>query len=217
MSALEWLDLETLATDIAAARARLVDVNAYREVGRVQALEQQIADAEERRDRLLARLTDRIAELPDAARQAETMGVGEPQIDEEQPLATPASDTDKLSADIDRTANSEIPEEIILAQEGSAETGEPSSLRWGVARSDLSPAIDSIEGLSSMWDEITPTHIEQAMSELDARRAEILAQHAEELKTLDAEHAEIEFLEHSIDVFTQKFGNGLASGDQQQP
>lgn len=49
------------------------------------------------------------------------------------------------------------------------------------------------------------TDIDQAQWHLQLRRSEILARHAEESQTLDAERAELETLNHLIYIFTQKF------------
>jgi hypothetical protein len=49
------------------------------------------------------------------------------------------------------------------------------------------------------------TDIDQAQWDLQLRRSGILARHAEESQTLDAERAELETLNHLIYVFTQKF------------
>jgi hypothetical protein len=56
-----------------------------------------------------------------------------------------------------------------------------------------------------VWDQLTPTHIERAKQELDIRRAEMLARHAEELKALDTDQNEIDSLAQAIDAFVRKF------------
>ncbi len=49
------------------------------------------------------------------------------------------------------------------------------------------------------------TDIDQVQQDLQHRRHEILARHAAESRTLDAERAELETLNHLIEIFTQKF------------
>lgn len=55
------------------------------------------------------------------------------------------------------------------------------------------------------WDQLTPSDIERAKHELGVRRAEMLARHAEELKALEGDQAQIETLEQAIAAFAQKF------------
>jgi len=49
------------------------------------------------------------------------------------------------------------------------------------------------------------TDVDQARLDLMVRRCEILARHAAESQTLEAERAELDTLNQLIDVFTQKF------------
>ena len=56
-----------------------------------------------------------------------------------------------------------------------------------------------------MWDKLTPADIEHVKRALTSRRSELLARHAEELKALEAEQAEIDVFEKAIAAFTQKF------------
>ena len=62
-----------------------------------------------------------------------------------------------------------------------------------------------------MWDQLTPVDIERAKSELDARREEMLARHAEELKGLDVDQTQLEALEQAISEFVQKFNQPAAA------
>ena len=56
-----------------------------------------------------------------------------------------------------------------------------------------------------MWDQLTPNDIERAKNEIEERRAEMLARHAEELKGLDADQSQLETLEQAIASFLRKF------------
>jgi len=62
-----------------------------------------------------------------------------------------------------------------------------------------------------VWDQLTPVDIERAKSELDARREEMLARHAEELKGLDVDQTQLEALEQAISEFVQKFNQSAAA------
>ena len=56
-----------------------------------------------------------------------------------------------------------------------------------------------------MWNQLNRADLEGIKRDLDARRSELLARHAEELKTLDADKAEIDILEQAIDSIARKF------------
>lgn len=56
-----------------------------------------------------------------------------------------------------------------------------------------------------MWKQLTPADVEQARRQLTRQRAETLARHAEELKSLDTENAEVAALEQAINVFVRKY------------
>ena len=63
----------------------------------------------------------------------------------------------------------------------------------------------SSEGGKNMWDQLTPTDIDRAKRELGVRRAETLARHADELKSLEVEQGQIDVLEQAIASFLSKF------------
>ena len=56
-----------------------------------------------------------------------------------------------------------------------------------------------------MWNQLNRADLEGIKRDLDARRSELLARHAEELKALDADKAEIDILEQAIDSIARKF------------
>jgi len=70
------------------------------------------------------------------------------------------------------------------------------------------PAIDNKKGVDAMWNQLSHSDIERVKCDLQARRSEMLARHAEELKGLDAEAAEIEILERAIEALVRKFNIG---------
>jgi hypothetical protein len=58
-----------------------------------------------------------------------------------------------------------------------------------------------------MWKQLTPADIQRARARAAALRREILIRHAEELRTLDANEAEIETLERFIIGFSERYLN----------
>jgi len=71
--------------------------------------------------------------------------------------------------------------------------------------SDLATSANTVEGVAAVWDRLTTADLERVKRGLTMRRSEVLARHAEELKALDAQQAEIDTIEQAIAVFTQKF------------
>jgi hypothetical protein len=57
----------------------------------------------------------------------------------------------------------------------------------------------------TMWDKLTAGDIERIKRGFATRRTEMLTRHAEELRGLEAQQAEIDAVEKAIAVFTQKF------------
>ncbi|HJX22060.1 MAG TPA: hypothetical protein VJ454_13780, partial [Steroidobacteraceae bacterium] len=55
-----------------------------------------------------------------------------------------------------------------------------------------------------MWEQLTPADIERAKQRLAAQRTETLSRHAEELKALDADRAEMETFERLVAAFVNK-------------
>jgi hypothetical protein len=66
-------------------------------------------------------------------------------------------------------------------------------------------AADAIRGVFAVWEQLSPSDIDRAKRELDVRRADMLARHAEELKALEADQVEIDKLAQAIDAFVRKF------------
>jgi hypothetical protein len=61
-----------------------------------------------------------------------------------------------------------------------------------------------------MWTELNRSDIERVKQELQTRRSEMLARHAEEVTALDVDEAELTVLEQAIDELVRKFGIGSA-------
>jgi hypothetical protein len=74
----------------------------------------------------------------------------------------------------------------------------------------FAPAMDQEEGVETVWNQLSRSDIERARRELQTRRSEMLARHAEELKALESEAAEIETLEHAIHALVRKLNIGGA-------
>ena len=56
-----------------------------------------------------------------------------------------------------------------------------------------------------MWNEVSHAELEAAKQQLNSQREETLRRHAEELKALEGDQAEIETLHKLIDTFVVKF------------
>jgi len=62
-----------------------------------------------------------------------------------------------------------------------------------------------------MWDQLTPADIQRARDRLTALRTVTLSRHAEEIKRLDIEQAELEAFERLATAFAQRYSNSAAS------
>jgi hypothetical protein len=106
-------------------------------------------------------------------------------------------------------ANSVVAEqEEATAASPADSTGDPPSLvAPDVNKSvDTEPSAQRDQEETAVWKQLTPADVEQARRGLMRQRAETLARHAEELKSLDAENAEVAALEQAIQAFMRKFG-----------
>lgn len=74
------------------------------------------------------------------------------------------------------------------------------------------PKADSAEGGINVWEQLKPSDFERARRDLDTRRAEMLARHAEELKALEADQTQLDTLEQAIAAFAQKFSGAGRDG-----
>ena len=178
MGSFEWMEIETLSSEITALEARLESAKSRHNYGLVKVVKEQITAAHQRRARYLAHISTTVAESFDPSPPPETSTEAQPQQDE---IAEPDQQSAKLA--------------------------EP------IATSGVAPShADAIEGVTELWDRLTPTHIERAKHELGTRRAEILARQAEELNALDFDQSEIDTLAQAIDAFVEKFNLPSAAG-----
>ena len=178
----DWTELENLSGEIADSQGRLAAARATQNHGLVKLLERQILEAEKWRDRLLQQITSRltVSSSKGAGEDAAATVPAVPQPEGVSPA--PASP-------------SPAPESLAELAVAVAEA---------VSR-DAAPVINRLEGVASVWDQLSRTDLDRVKRELGMRRAELLTRHAEELRALDAEQGEIDAFEQAIDAFARKF------------
>jgi hypothetical protein len=187
MSSYEWMELQTLTSDIAASRARLVAARSARDNRLARVLEQEITEAERRRDQLLANITNQVASPADPSPAPEG-GTADPALlHEPGPTAPP----DSGPSDPPVAAPDQETVEVVVSHPVAPEPERQQ------------PA--GTEGGNAVWDQLTPGDIQNAKNELAGRRAEILARHAEELKAVDADQIQLDTLAEAIELFARKF------------
>ena len=206
MSSFEWMELQTLTSEITAARSRLAAARSSRDLGRVRALEEEITAAEGRRDKLLAYISTNLASDAEAGAKvaaAKASAAAEAAAPEE------AADAPQASSAVDEAteeAEPPAPEPVVAAQPAAPEAKSADPVTTIAAASPgPTPTADSVEGGIMAWDQLTPSDIDRAKHDIGVRRAEMLARHAEELKTLEADQAQLDMLEQAIDAFAKKF------------
>ncbi len=178
----DWTELENLSGEIADSQGRLAAARATQNHGLVKLLERQILEAEKWRDRLLQQITSRltVSSAKGAREDAAATLAAEPQPEAVSPAPAPES----------------------LGPESLAELAV--AVAEAVLR-DAAPVINRLEGVASVWDQLSRTDLDRVKRELGLRRAELLTRHAEELRALDAEQSEIDAFEQAIDAFARKF------------
>jgi hypothetical protein len=190
MASSEWMDLENLSRDIADSSGRLEAARAVGSFDLAKVLEREIDEMERRRSRILGHIASSVVgQQPGAAKdndQSENpeQSAGEQKAAEEDTEA-PAPEVSQSVAEPDPDMNS------------GTETGTRNA---------------SMEG-HGMWNQLTPADVERARDELDRRRTEMLARHAEELKSLEADRTELDGLEQAISTFLRKFTAPNAGGE----
>jgi hypothetical protein len=173
MSKFEWVELETLSTEVAHVQSRINAARANKNFGMVRLLEQEMAEVSERRNRVLAEITHGISDaLPDGRQPTHfsTLEIHSNQPDKKQ---RPAPEIEAP------TSSSLTAPDPALPTDPAGDTG--------------------------MWDKLTAADLDRIKRGLTIRRSDMLARHAEELKSLEAEESEIEAVEKAIALFTQKF------------
>ena len=178
----DWTELENLSGEIADSQGRLAAARATQNHGLVKLLERQILEAEKWRDRLLQQITSRLT-------VSSSKGAGE------DAAAT-------LPAVPQPEAVSTAPAAPVAGAQSLADLAV--AVAEAVSR-DAAPVINRLEGVASVWDQLSRTDLDRVKRELGMRRAELLTRHAEELRALDAEQGEIDVFEQAIDAFARKF------------
>lgn len=212
MGSFEWMEIETLSSEITALEARLEAAKTRHNYGLVKVVKEQIIAAQQRRARYLAHISTSVAESLDPSRLQETSTEAQPRQEEIAEPDRPGAefgdpDTPEVQEELEPDRPGAEPGFAQGAQDELTESDRPSSKRveptaaGGVARA---PA-GTIDGAAELWDRLTPSHIERAKHELGTRRAKILARQAQELTALDVDQSKIDTLAQAIDAFVEKF------------
>jgi hypothetical protein len=220
-SSYEWMELQTLTAEIEVSRSRLGSARAKRDHGHIRALQEEIATAERRRDKLLHYISINLAGVPEDARPPEGMKGAE--LREALAVAAAAAAPDAAAdavaaAQRAKSADETVPVAIDEAVSAEVETERPSReavdqlIETRVAVLGSTPQIGNTVGGSAAWHQLTPSNIEDAKHVLSMRRSKTLARHAEELKVLEVDEAELETLEQAITAFAQKFSRPSNDG-----
>ncbi len=180
MGSSDWFELETLSDEIAHSRSRLAAARKTKNHGLVKLLQREIAEAEQRRARLVGHITTQLGSA-DTVRHSP------------QPAPWVQADTAEKAQMEEASARHYRTEPVAMVVEAD------------VAPSPPAPRSDKTEGVTEVWDQLSRFDIERLKRELGSRRAEILSRHAEELKGLEADQAEIDTFEQAIDAFARKF------------
>jgi len=113
----------------------------------------------------------------------------------------------------EKIAGAEILRERVISQIAADLTSWSQSIVRGepfAAEGSLVPAqpvlpLDALNGENSARKLLDTASLEHAKRDLQARRSQVLARQAEELRAHDADMAEIQMLEQAIDAFVSKF------------
>ena len=208
MALYDWTELENLSGEIADSESRLAAARSTQNHGLVKLLERQISEAEKWRDRLLSQITARLTTPPGApGRRRDTH---------------PAEAEPQKPAEAEAKAKAKAKAPIVEAPvEAAAPSIEASVAPLLEAAIEITPTVtglpepapiaETLEGVATVWDQLTRADVERVKRELGLRRAELLSRHAEELRALDAQQTEIDTLEQTVDAFARKFN--IAGGE----
>lgn len=247
MSSYEWMELQSLTADIAEARARLAEARSLKDNRLIRTLEQEITAAEAQRAKIVLQLSTHFADNNEqgvAAQPGDAEEIGaaadDPSLyeasvdgessDDARPPGGPAA---AYFGESEPLTNMPVPdEEDPSALSATEDGGDAPDDQWQTeevvasataedsARSETTIPRNNVQGGTIVWDQLTPGDLERAKEELVARRTEMLARHAEELKALEADGSQLEMLEQAIAAFLQKFNAADADvvtlGDQRE-
>jgi hypothetical protein len=193
MASSEWMDLENLSREIADSNGRLEAAKAVGSLDLAKVLQREIEEMEERRSRILGHIASSVVgHQPEASNKDEN-----DKPEDTAPENTPAEDTEAVEAVISPSAADPDPETAIGTKAGARN----SSIQLSGDKAGMA------------WNQLTPADVERAREELDRRRTEMLARHADELKSLETDRAEIEGLEQAIGAFLRKFSAPRPGGE----
>jgi hypothetical protein len=197
MGSFEWMELQTLTSEITTARSRLAAARSSKNVGRVRGLEEEITAAEARHSGLLAHITTNLVDI--------------------SPRISGPKTTDRADA-----LPAPLPvEEAVRETDAEQESGASANRNLGNDAASPAPPPERapppqpsrVKGDLIMWDRLTPGDIARATNELGMRRAAALARHAEELKELNADQTQIDSLEQAITAFVWKLNRLAPEGN----
>ncbi len=174
MDSFEWAELETVTGEIAHSQRRLDGARSSQDYRLVKILESELAEAKERRARLLAHITTNLAASPRATPHAIHSTVSDVRVEKVEQEQKIAEQVDHITAS-------------------------------GITSPDAASSTATIEGATIIWDQLKTADIERIKHDLNRRRAEMLSRHAEELKSLETDLAEIDVIDKAIDAIAQKF------------
>ena len=98
MSKLEWVELETLSTEVAHLQSRIEAERAARNYGKVRLLEQEMAEVSERRSRVLVDITSGLTDAPPSEHQPTTIPAKEAESTGAKPKNRSAPNVDAPAA-----------------------------------------------------------------------------------------------------------------------
>jgi hypothetical protein len=190
-------------------------------------LEQQLDQAKRRRPIILEAITRHAADTaaPPASRASKNKR-SVPVLVEDAPAEAASQSTAEDAAEPTQD-DAAVPQQAVAEPEGEPEPQVderddapsvvvPFSASIEPFSAPTESFLISAEGASTVWNQLTPDHLESAKRELARRRDEMLSRHAEELTALETEHDELEALDLAIGAFTRKFSS-LAAPSQVVP
>src|SRR6266851_2281727 len=136
MGSFEWMELQTLTSDINTSRSRLAQARSSKDHRLIRLLEAEIAAAEARRDRLLAHITTHLADDTEPAADIATR--------KDADLVAAAPTGEKPAGDDDAGAG---PSRELVASPGET----------GAASAAPARAAGGVKGGSVVWDQLTPS------------------------------------------------------------
>lgn len=197
----EWIELEALSGKISGLEGRITAARSSKNYGLVRVLEEQIAGARERRDRLLNSITTQMTNSPESARAADLSGSITSEIE------APAADNQLARVEqIERVGSLA---DIRTTPPGHKKVSRGKHIEHNEKRNGISaPTIfvrisDTGENDTRLW-KVKLGDIERAIDELKRLRAETLVRHGAEISALELDKTEIEALERAIDTFARR-------------